>query len=61
MESNTSKMGHPTRTRKSERQKKPSSRFTEEAGYVVEIPKLAKKKGVDGDGDKALEVSRVQP
>lgn len=51
-ESNTSKIGQSTGTKKSERQKKPSSRFNEEVGYLVEIPKSAKKKRAGGDGDK---------
>lgn len=36
-------------TRKSGRVKKPSSRFNEEAGYLPEPPRSAKKKGIGGD------------
>lgn len=36
-------------TRRSERKKKPSSRFTEEAGYVAEPPRSTKKKAIRGD------------
>lgn len=39
-------------TRKSERQKKPSSRFNEEVGYLAEVPKSAKIKAVGGKGAK---------
>lgn len=40
-------------TRKSERPKKPSSRFTEDAGYLTEPPKSTKKKGTGGEKDKS--------
>lgn len=37
-------LGQALGTRKSERQKKPSSWFNEEAGYLAEPPKSTKKK-----------------
>lgn len=40
-------------TRKSERHKKPSLRFNEEAGFLVEPPRSAKKKGACKDSSKA--------
>lgn len=51
-----------TGLRKSERSKKPSSRFTEDAGYLTEPPKLTKKKGtvteeVQGTSSKPLLIS----
>lgn len=37
---------HSHGTRRSERKKKPSLRFNEEAGYITETPKSSKKKGI---------------
>lgn len=39
----------PRSARQSERQKKPFSRFNEEAGYIAEPPKSTKKKGIRSD------------
>lgn len=50
-------MDIPIDTRRSERPKKPSSRFTENAGFVAEPPKSSKKKNLKGDhleGTKSL-------
>lgn len=47
----------PIGTRRSERPKKPSSRFTENAGFVAKPPKSSKKKNLKGDhleGTKSL-------
>lgn len=45
-------------TRKSERQKKSSSRFNKEVGYLAEVPKSAKKKAVGVTGPKIQALNR---
>lgn len=45
----SSDVGALVGTRKSERSKKPSSSWNEEAGFVVEPPRSAKKKALRGD------------
>lgn len=45
-------LGQSVGTRKSKRPKKQSSQFNEKAGFLIELPKSAKKKGTGGDCTK---------